>query len=56
MLKKAGDKVKEGENIAFYSALFGLLKKNVPSPRDGVIESDLGGHGAGDYQGVAHPG
>jgi hypothetical protein len=39
MLKKAGDKVKQGENIAFYSALFGLLKKAVPSPRDGTIES-----------------
>jgi len=39
LLKKVGDKVKEGENIAFYSALFGLVKKGVPSPRDGVIES-----------------
>lgn len=39
MLKKAGDKVKEGENIAFYTALFGLIKKSVPSPKDGVIES-----------------
>ena len=39
MLKKVGDKVKEGENIAFYSALFGLIKKNVSSPKDGVIES-----------------
>ena len=39
MLKKPGDKVKEGENIAFYSALFGLIKKNVPSPKIGVIES-----------------
>ena len=39
LLKKVGDKVKEGENIAFYSALFGLVKKGVPSPKDGVIES-----------------
>jgi len=39
MLKKPGDKVKEGENIAFYSALWGLIKKNVPSPRDGTVES-----------------
>ncbi len=39
MLKKVGEKVKEGENIAFYSALFGMIKKNVPSPRDGTIES-----------------
>jgi hypothetical protein len=39
MLKKIGDKVKEGENIAFYSALFGMIKKHVPSPRDGTIES-----------------
>jgi hypothetical protein len=39
MLKKPGDKVNEGENIAFYSALFGLIKKNVPSPKNGTIES-----------------
>ena len=39
MLKKPGDKVKEGENIAFYTALFGLIKKNVPSPKTGTIES-----------------
>jgi len=39
MLKKQGDKVKQGENIAFYSALFGLIKKNVASPRNGTIES-----------------
>ena len=38
MLKKVGDKVKEGESLAFYSALFGLLKKSVLSPKDGVIE------------------
>ncbi|MCX6656985.1 MAG: hypothetical protein NTY03_17980 [Candidatus Bathyarchaeota archaeon] len=39
MLKKPGDKIKEGENIAFYTALFGLIKKNVPSPKSGTIES-----------------
>ncbi len=39
MLKKTGDAVKEGENIAFYTALFGLIKKNAPSPKDGVVES-----------------
>jgi len=39
MLKKVGEKVKQGESIAFYSALFGLIKKDVPSPRDGTIES-----------------
>jgi len=39
MLKKVGDKVKTGDNIAFYTALWGLMKKNVPSPRDGTIES-----------------
>jgi len=38
MLKRPGDKVKEGENIAFYSAFFGLMKKQVTSPKDGVIE------------------
>ena len=39
MVKKPGDPIKQGENIAFYSAFFGLMKKNIPSPRDGVIES-----------------
>jgi biotin carboxyl carrier protein len=39
MLKKAGDKVKQGENIAYYTALFGMIKKAVPSPRDGTVES-----------------
>jgi len=39
MLKKVGDKVKMGESIAYFSALFGLIKKKVPSPKDGVIES-----------------
>jgi hypothetical protein len=39
MMKKVGDKVAKGENLAFYSALFGLIKKNVPSPIDGTVES-----------------
>lgn len=39
LVKKPGDPVKKGENIAFYSALFGLMKKNVPSPIDGTVES-----------------
>ena len=39
VLVSEGDKVKQGDNIAFYSALFGLIKKAVPSPRDGTIES-----------------
>ena len=39
MLKKEGDEVREGENIAYYSALFGLIKKQVTSPIDGFIES-----------------
>jgi hypothetical protein len=39
MLKKVGDKVAKGENLAFYSALFGLIKKSVPSPIDGTVES-----------------
>jgi hypothetical protein len=39
MTKKVGDRVAKGENIAFYTALFGLIKKNVPSPLDGTVES-----------------
>jgi hypothetical protein len=39
MMKKVGDRVAKGENIAFYTALFGLIKKNVPSPLDGTVES-----------------
>jgi biotin carboxyl carrier protein len=39
MLKKVGDKVAKGENLAFYSALFGLIKKSVSSPIDGTVES-----------------
>ncbi len=39
MLKKPGDKVLKNENLAFYTALFGLVKKSVPSPVDGTLES-----------------
>ncbi len=39
MQKKEGDEVSEGDNIAYYSALFGLIKKQVVSPIDGFIES-----------------
>jgi biotin carboxyl carrier protein len=39
MLKKVGDKIKQGENLAFFTALFGLVKKKVPSPKDGTVES-----------------
>jgi len=39
MLKGVGDEVKEGEVIAQYIALFGLIKRYVESPIDGIIES-----------------
>jgi hypothetical protein len=39
MKKKIGEKVANGEVIASYTALFGLLKKRVSSPIDGTIES-----------------
>jgi len=39
MLKKAGDPIKKGENLAFYTAFFGLMKKSVPCPMDGTVES-----------------
>lgn len=39
MLKEVGDKVKEGEVIAQYIALFGLIKRYVMSPIDGILES-----------------
>ena len=39
MLKKLGERVEEGELIAYYSALFGLIKKRVESPVAGTIES-----------------
>ena len=39
MTKKVGDKVEKGEQIAFYSALWGLIKKEVKAPTTGTIES-----------------
>jgi len=39
MNKKVGDTVEKGEQMAFYSALFGLIKKSVESPIDGTVES-----------------
>lgn len=39
MLKKVGEKVKSGESIAQYTALFGIVKRTVTSPIDGVIEN-----------------
>ncbi|MFQ6053386.1 MAG: hypothetical protein ACE5OO_04055 [Candidatus Bathyarchaeia archaeon] len=39
MTKKVGEKVAEDEIIAAYSAFFGLIKKQVTSPVEGIIES-----------------
>jgi len=39
MTKKAGDVVKKDEVIAKSSSFFGLFKKEVPSPIDGVVEN-----------------
>jgi hypothetical protein len=39
MLKNVGDSVEEGELLASYRALFGLIKRDVPSPKEGVIET-----------------
>jgi hypothetical protein len=39
MLKKVGDEVREGEVIAKYIALFGLIKRYVTSPINGIIEN-----------------
>jgi len=39
MTKKVGDRVSKGEKIAEYIALFGLVKRFVASPVDGVIEN-----------------
>jgi hypothetical protein len=39
MLKKLGDRVEEGELLAYYTAFFGLIKKSVESPKSGTIES-----------------
>ena len=42
MVKKENDPVKENEVLAKYDALFGLIKKRVCSPIDGVMESFSG--------------
>lgn len=39
MKKKEGDNVEEGEVIAGYSSFFGLMKKAIPAPCSGTIES-----------------
>jgi hypothetical protein len=39
MVKQEGDSVREGEAIACYRALFGLIKSDCFSPIDGTIES-----------------
>jgi len=39
MEKGLGDHVEEGEQIAYYTAFWGLIKKEVVSPVNGVIES-----------------
>ena len=39
MKKKGGDQASKGEEIAGYTALFGLIKKKVTSPIDGIVES-----------------
>jgi hypothetical protein len=39
MKVKIGDKVKEGDVIAGYSSLFGLIKNEVQSPMEGTIET-----------------
>lgn len=39
MTKQIGDKVEKGEQIAFYKALFGLIKKEVKAPVSGTLES-----------------
>ncbi|RLG40998.1 MAG: hypothetical protein DRO05_05040 [Thermoproteota archaeon] len=38
MLKKKGDRVKKGEVVARYRALFGMINRECISPTDGVIE------------------
>lgn len=39
MTKQVGDFVEKGEIIAFYSALWGLIKKEIKTPVSGTIES-----------------
>ena len=39
MVKEVGDKIEEGEIIAKYTPFWGLIKRYVNSPSDGVIEA-----------------
>jgi len=39
LTKKIGDRICNGELLAAYSSLFGLIKKNVTSPLDGTLET-----------------
>jgi len=39
MKKKEGDIIMKGESLASYSAFFGLIKKRVDSPINGILES-----------------
>ncbi|MCW4012099.1 MAG: hypothetical protein NWF07_03805 [Candidatus Bathyarchaeota archaeon] len=39
MTVKVGDKVEKGQQVAFYKALFGLIKKEVKAPVTGTLES-----------------
>ncbi|MCJ7732058.1 hypothetical protein MUP51_07045, partial [Candidatus Bathyarchaeota archaeon] len=39
MLKKIGETVEKGELLAFYKALFGLIKKQIKAPVSGTLES-----------------
>ena len=39
MTKQVGEHIEKGEQLAFYKALFGLIKKEVKSPVDGTLES-----------------
>jgi hypothetical protein len=39
MTKQIGDQIEKGEQIAFYKALWGLIKKEVKSPVTGTLES-----------------
>lgn len=39
MMKQVGDFIEKGEMLAFYKALFGLIKKEVKAPVTGTLES-----------------
>jgi hypothetical protein len=39
MTKQLGDKIEKGQQLAFYKALFGLIKKEVKAPVAGTLES-----------------